>query len=503
MGDQLNIQHSWFGEVNPNTIYVLMEIRQETDYCSHHIQKVVAFFLAMRAFAEELRSRGHTVIYLTLDDPQNLQKIPENLNRILLEHQISLFEYQLPDEYRVDLLLREYCATLSIPFASVDSEHFLSTRTELAEHFAGKKTFLMEGFYRAMRKKHDLLMIDGKPVGGSWNFDHENRKRLPSGVKVPPPLEFRRNVADLLSMISRQGVKTIGTVESDNFIWPVTRAEAIQLLRHFCKHCLSQFGTYQDALTTEHRDLFHSRLSFALNVKLISPREVLDAAVTTWKKNSELISLPQIEGFVRQILGWREYMRGIYWAKMPEYEALNFFGHTAPLPGFYWDGKTKMRCVSHAIQQSLDWSYAHHIQRLMITGNFALLAGIHPDEVDQWYLGIYIDALQWVEITNTRGMSQYADGGIVGTKPYVSSANYIHKMSNYCSTCFYNRELRHGEKACPFNSLYWDFYHRHRGLLEKNPRIGHAYRVLDAMDPDERSKTLEQAAAYRARLDKL
>jgi len=266
-------------------------------------------------------------------------------------------------------------------------------------------------------------------------------------------------------------------------------------------HWFQNFGSYQDALSPEHDWLFHSRLSFVLNVKLISPIEVITRAIQEWESRKSEISFPQIEGFVRQILGWREYVRGIYWAKMPEYEKLNFFNHKRELPSFYWTGETKMRCVGHAVKQSLELAYAHHIQRLMVTGNFALLAGIDPDEVDRWYLGIYIDALQWVEITNTRGMSQFADGGVLATKPYVSSANYIDKMSSYCSGCFYDKKKRTGDGACPFNSLYWDFFARNEKVLRKNPRIGITYKNLDRMS--DLKEVREQAQKYLERIEEL
>ncbi|NVJ46898.1 MAG: hypothetical protein HWE07_07210 [Cytophagia bacterium] len=268
------------------------------------------------------------------------------------------------------------------------------------------------------------------------------------------------------------------------------------------KECLPYFGAYQDAMTTKGWSLFHSRLSFAMNVKLISPQEVIQRTEETWQENQE-IPLSAVEGFIRQILGWREYMRGIYWKFMPGYAKENFFQNDRKLPGWFWSGKTKMKCLSHAIGQSLDYAYAHHIQRLMVTGNFALLAGIHPDEVDQWYLGIYIDAVEWVEITNTRGMSQFADGGIVATKPYVSSANYLHKMSHYCSGCSYDHKKKLGEKACPFNSLYWDFLERNRGSLQKNPRMGMIYRVWDKNSAENKKQIIEQAASYLERIEEL
>ena len=299
-------------------------------------------------------------------------------------------------------------------------------------------------------------------------------------------------------------MKTIGRLaDPTQFDWPVTRDESLQLLQHFLEVRFASFGTYQDAMTTNDHWLFHSRLSFAMNTKMIGPLEIVKAAEAYWYEHQDEVDIAQAEGFIRQIIGWREYMRGIYWAKMPDYAAMNYFGHTESLPAWYWTGNTKMTCLSHAINQSLDVAYAHHIQRLMVTGNFALLLGAHPDEVDQWYLGIYMDAIEWVEITNTRGMSQFADGGIVGTKPYVSSANYIYKMSDYCGQCAYDRKKKYGAGACPFNSLYWDFYDRHRDKLGSNPRIGMMYRVWDKNNSEEKARILAQAAIYKAQKDAL
>ena len=279
--------------------------------------------------------------------------------------------------------------------------------------------------------------------------------------------------------------------------------QSLELLAFFIEECLPFFGTFEDAMTVNAWSVYHSRLSFALNIKMLSPREVIDKAIDAWKMNPDKISYNQIEGFVRQILGWREFMRGVYWQHMPEYSQLNFFGHDKKLPNWFWTGETKMNCLKHAIGQSLEKAYAHHIQRLMVTGNFMLLAGIDPDEIDRWYLGIYIDALDWVEVTNTRGMSQFADGGIVGTKPYVSSAAYIDKMSDYCSGCFYSKSVKVGEKACPFNSLYWHFYERHESKLAKNPRIGMMYNVWKKMDNDNRTALLAQAEYYLKHIEEL
>jgi deoxyribodipyrimidine photolyase-related protein len=502
LGDQLHIHHSWFRERRPDVVYVLMEVRSETDYVRHHIQKVIGFFLAMRHFAVELEAEGHRVHYIRLDDPANRQGIEANLEWLLHEYGATHFEYLLPDEWRLDEALRAFCAGLKgVTSAVLDTEHFLSDRAAVHRQFADKKTYLMEAFYRKMREKHQILMEpDGKtPLFGRWNFDAENRKKLPKQVSIPPATPFYRDVSELADMIQKAGVQTIGRLDVRRFDWPVTRAENLQLLHDFLRFRLRFFGDYQDAMTGRDWLLFHSRLSFALNLKLLHPMEVIQAAVDYWQSHQDLVPYAALEGFVRQIIGWREYMRGIYWAEMPGYRSLNYFGHQAPLPEWYWTGETDMACLHQAITQSLDRAYAHHIQRLMLTGNFALLLGVHPDEVDAWYLGIYMDAVEWVEITNTRGMSQFADGGIVGTKPYVSSANYIHKMSDHCAGCRYDRSLRHGPNACPFNSLYWDFHHRHRALLERNPRIGMVYKVWDGMAEEERRRILEAAGEVRRR----
>ncbi len=503
LGDQLNARHSWFTAqpADDSVLYVLMEMRQETDYAQHHIQKVLAFFLAMRHFADHLRNTGHRVQYLTLDDPANTQCLTDNLDALINQHGAQRFAYQLPDEYRLDEQLKTYVASLTIPTQAVDTEHFYTTRDELARHYGGKN-FIMEFFYRKLRQKHDVLMLDAKtPLTGKWNYDAENRNPLPKNPVIIAPKLFERDVTALHHMIAMQGVETMGTVDPARFIWPVTRDEFLEMLDFFCRECLPKFGTFQDAMHPTEWSLYHARLSFGMNSKLISPKEVVDAAIAEFQRRPDEIGYAQIEGFVRQIIGWREYMRGVYWAKMPDFSALNFFNHTRPLPGWYWTGDTKASCLSHAIGHSLQYAYAHHIHRLMVTGNFALLAGINPDDVDAWYLGVYIDAIEWVEITNVRGMSQFADGGIVGTKPYVSSAAYINKMSPYCKTCFYDKSSRVGERACPFNSLYWDFYDRNRAKLERNPRIGMMYKTWDKMSATDREATLEQAAFWLENLE--
>jgi deoxyribodipyrimidine photolyase-related protein len=503
LGDQLNINHSWYKEVNHQVIYVLMELKSETDYAIHHIQKVTAFFAAMQAFCALLSKHGHCVLYIKLNDPENKQSFSENCNYLIKKHSVNHFQYQLPDEYRLDELLKNYSNNLQIPFTVFNTEHFFSSRNELGEFFKNKKTYVMESFYRHMRKKHCVLMEGDEPISGKWNYDEENRKKLPANHKAIAPLVFNNNVKDIVSYIDKSNIKTIGKIDAENFIWPINRKQSLELMHFFVQHCLPLFGTYQDAMTPEDWSLYHSRLSFSLNCKLISPLEVINQAIEEWKKRPNEIDYNQVEGFVRQIIGWREYMRGIYWLKMPQYAELNYFNHFNNLPDWYWTGKTKMNCLKHTIIQSLNYAYAHHIQRLMITGNFALLAGVHPDEVDKWYLGIYIDAIDWVEITNTRGMSQFADGGIVGTKPYVSSATYIDKMSHYCKSCYYNKAKKTGDKACPFNSLYWNFYARNENKLSGNPRIGMMYNIWHKMKPETKAELLIQADYYLKHINEL
>ncbi len=503
LGDQLNSNHSWFKLVDDTITYVLMEIRSETDYATHHIQKIAGFFSAMQNFAIEMKANGHQVIYFHLNDENNLQAFDKNIYYLIEREKYTHFEYQFPDEYRLDELLKIFCKAISITVDAVDSEHFMSTRYELGDFFKGKKNFLMESFYHMMRKKHHILMEGDKPLTGKWNYDSENRKKLPKDHMPISPLVFHNDVTKILAEINKTTIKTIGTIDAENFVWPINRAQSLALLDFFVTKCLALFGSYQDAMIPNQWSLYHARISFAMNIKLITPLEVINRAIEEWQNRPDEIEYNQLEGFVRQIIGWREYMRGIYWNKMPDYANLNYFNHKEKLPNWFWTGKTKMNCLKDAINQSLNFAYAHHIQRLMVTGNFALLAGIHPDEVDAWYLGIYIDAIEWVEITNTRGMSQFADGGIVGTKPYVSSAAYIDKMSHYCGSCFYKKALKIGDKACPFNSLYWNFYDKNEDKLGRNPRIGMMYNVWHKMKPDAKADLLAQADYYLKNINNL
>ncbi|TKD55892.1 cryptochrome/photolyase family protein [Flavobacterium sp. ASW18X] len=494
LGDQLNSKHNWFSSTDDSVLYLMAEMRQETDYVKHHLQKVVAFFMAMRNFAEELSTKGHQVKYYKINDEDNPQNLNELITQEVSKHQAASFAYQLPDEYRLDQQLLNICKELSCDTSVEDTEHFYTKRKDLEEFFKGKKNLLMESFYRMMRKKHHILMAaDQQPEGGKWNFDHSNRKKWNGAPQIPHERGFRKDATNLLAEIEAAGIVTFGNIPDNNLSWPTSRADSLAVLNHFCKELLVHFGDYQDALHTQEYFLFHSRLSFAMNSKMVSPKEVINKVLDSYYDEDQQIAISQVEGFIRQILGWREYMRGIYWKEMPNYANLNKLDNTNKLPEFFWTGNTKMNCLKHAIGQSLDTAYAHHIQRLMVIGNFSLLAQLHPDQVDQWYLGVYIDAIEWVEITNTRGMSQFADGGIVATKPYVSSANYINKMGNYCKGCHYKHTKKTEKDACPFNALYWNFLDDKKEYFKDNQRMAMMLNLLEKKNASELAQLKERA----------
>ncbi len=504
LGDQLNRDHSWYKDTDDTILYVMMEVKSETNYVKHHIQKICAFFLAMQSFKAYLQGKGHKVLYINLDDRINKQSVTENLKWIIDEYDISTVECQYPDEYRLLEEIDAFFSASGIKTSFVESEHFLINYKEIDQYFKPETSMLMESFYRKMRKQLSILVDENdEPEGGKWNYDHQNRKSLPKGVEIPKRYHVKNDASAVFDKIEKAGIETIGRIEDAAIVWPIDVEQAEAYLNDFIELGLPHFGTYQDALTDRDYLLFHSRLSFALNTKILHPLYVVKRVIDHWCENRNNIDLSNVEGFVRQIIGWREFIRGIYWINMPKYATMNELEHKNTLPKWYWDGNTKMKCLSVAVNQSLDYAYAHHIQRLMVTGNFALLLGCHPNEIDDWYLGIYIDAIEWVEMPNTRGMSQFADGGIVGTKPYVSSANYINKMSDHCKNCHYNYKDKFGDKACPFNSLYWAFYLRHEDKLKNNPRIGMAYRHINKMSDEQKSQYLRKADDIIENMDKL
>jgi deoxyribodipyrimidine photolyase-related protein len=502
LGDQLNPEHRWFTQVRTDVVYVMLELRQETGYVLHHAQKLIAIFAAMRHFADTLKAQGHRVRYVAIDDPSNRGGLEDNLDALLTHYEAQSFAWQWPDEWRLDQQISGWAARQRIPCQAQDTDHFYTQRTELAGLFAGRSQWRMETFYRYMRKRHSVLLdVNGQPQGGQWNYDHDNRKAWKGEPKSPADSRPTHDHTHLWSTIQAADIPSFGQPGAQAFRWPVGRAQALQQLAYFVDHVLAHFGHYQDAMHTDEPWLFHSLLSFALNTKMLNPREVVQSARQAWEQGR--VPLAAAEGFIRQILGWREYVRGVYWAHMPGYAAGNHFGHQRPLPSWFWTGQTSMNCLRHAIGQSLDHAYAHHIQRLMVIGNFALLAGLSPQAVHEWYLGVYIDAFEWVELPNTVGMSQFADGGLLATKPYVSAAAYIHRMSNYCQGCRYKRDQKQGPDACPFNAMYWAFFINKRPQLGKNPRLALVYRQIDRMPPDDQGAMQAAAAALHDRLDLL
>ncbi|MGB0449426.1 MAG: cryptochrome/photolyase family protein [Porticoccaceae bacterium] len=506
LGDQLNSSHSWYRNVDDGVLYVIAELHQEAGYVKHHIQKISAFFAAMENFANALQAAGHQVNHLTLDDSADYKNLSDLISQLCQQHKIKNFVYQQPDEYR----LAQQLKNLSLPTVAIsccDTEHFLLPKEEIVEYIKPGKHNRMESFYRKMRVRFNLLMDSGQPRGGRWNFDGENRQKLkPADIaELPEPLLFANPVAKILQRIEAHNIATIGNA-TESLLWPVNRQQSLELLHFFCDHCLPNFGRFQDAMTaqTDKRwSLYHSRISFALNSKILHPMEVVEAALKRFEETDSPVDIAQVEGFIRQIIGWREYVRAVYWANMPEYAERNVLGADTNLPEYFWTGETRMSCMKQAIDQSLDYAYAHHIQRLMVTGNFAMLAGIDPAQMDSWYLGIYIDAIEWVEMPNTRGMSQFADGGLIATKPYAASGSYINKMSDYCKDCHYSVKERFTEQACPFNSLYWHFMNRHGERFARNPRTAMAYRSWDKMNAEVKQSLLARAEYCLANIESL
>ena len=512
LGDQLNASHSWFSRKDPDVLYVMAELNQELTYTRHHIQKVVAFFLAMRNFASALAKSGHTVHYFSLDDTADFKDLNDWLSVLLSEYPEASFEYQQPDEYRVSEQLKSLSRSLDRPVVCADSEHFFVPFNELGDYFKKDHAHKMEAFYRKVRSRFKVLMSGDKPEGGQWNYDKENRKSLKKDdiEQLVEPKQFRNDASEVIALIEKHGIETIGSIEDRSgkaaIGWPVTRTQAKELLAFFIENCLPHFGDFQDAMTCQspHRwSLYHSRLAFALNTKMLKPEFVVREVEKAYYEAKGALPLAGVEGFIRQILGWREFVRGIYWLNMPDYTQKNALKASRALPDYFWSGKTNMRCMHEAISQSLEQAYAHHIQRLTVTGSFCLMAGIDPDEVEQWYLGIYIDALEWVESPNTRGMALFADDGLLATKPYAVSGNYMSKMSDYCKHCHYNVKAKTGEGACPFNSFYWNFIDTHQKRLLANPRTAMIARAWSKKPDEEKAAIVKQAEQYLKRINTL
>lgn len=485
LGDQLSHDISSLKQCDKkNDIVFMCEIDEEATYVKHHPKKIALIFSAMRHFSEELSQKGFSVDYITLDDKKNTQCFKKELKRAMKRHNTKNVIVTHPSEYRVLQILEGICTI-------IEDDRFFCSKEHFQEWAQDRKQLRMEFFYREMRKKYDILVKNGKPIGGKWNYDHENRNPLKSENKIPKATLFDPDdiTKDVLKLVRKKFNSHFGDLEPFNFA--VTRKEALKVLNEFIAKRLSHFGTYQDAMLEGNPYLYHSHISFYLNCGLLQPRECIDAAIEAYKKDKA--PLNSTEGFIRQILGWREYIRGIYWLKMPDYKHKNFLNAKKALPEFFWTGDTNMNCLKQCITDTQKNAYANHIQRLMVIGNFMLLAGVDPDHVNEWYLLVYADAYEWVELPNVNGMILFSDGGVVASKPYAASGAYINKMSNYCKNCTYNVSEKNGKTACPFNYLYWNFLLKNQKKLSNNQRMKLIYSRLKLMD-EEKIKLIKKDA---------
>ncbi len=499
LGDQLDRDSLLFKELNHEADQLLMvEVSGESTEIISSKQRTVAFLSAMRHFAEDLKTQKLPLYYYTLDD--GLKTFSEALTHHLKQQPFGCIYCVLPGDYRVMREIAEWAKSANIDLEWLPDQHFIAKRGEFKNWLAERKQPRMEYWYRQLRKDRNILMDSDKPVGGQWNFDKENRKSFGKNgpTDVPEPTLFKPD--DITEHVIKDVEKHLPNLSGklDDFIWPVTRQQGRQILDDFIAQRLKHFGDYQDAMWTEQPWLYHSRISLALNLKLISPREVIDAAIKAYE--NQHAPLNAVEGFIRQILGWREYVRGLYWAHKEDWLNMNALNARRDLPHLYWDADTKMTCLQQSVSQVLTHGYGHHIQRLMITGLFALLWGVKPKAIHEWYLAMYVDAVAWVEIPNTLGMSQYADGGIVGSKPYIASGAYIDRMSNYCKQCPFDPKQAHGDTACPFTTLYWAFVDKHQDLLSRNPRLGMQVKNWHRKDADEQDAILKHAEKLHRQL---
>ncbi len=500
LGDQCSATLSALRDLDPAADTVLMaEVLSECTYVLHHQKKIVLVLSAMRHFARALRARGVRVDYVTLDDPANTQSLRGELVRAISRVRPERVVATECGEWRLARDMQGWHEAAGCEVEIRDDTRFLCSIREFRSWAQGKRSLRMEFFYREMRRRYGLLMDEGQPIEGRWNFDAENRKRLPAGIALPQPPSFPPDAITqaVITLVRERFAAHFGTC--DGFDLPVTAADATAALTDFVHNRLPQFGDWQDAMKTGAPTLFHALVSTSLNAGLLEPLAVCQAAAAALR--SGRAPLNAVEGFIRQVLGWREFVRGIYWLKMPEYAALNALAATRKLPWFYWDANTRMNCMRHAIADTRAHAYAHHIQRLMITGNFALLAGLDPAQVDEWYLVVYADAYEWVEMPNTRGMALFADGGVVGSKPYAASGAYINKMSDYCKACEYDVKDAVGDRGCPFNALYWDFMARHADRFAGNQRMAMPLRTLAKMDPARVQRIRARAAGFLAAMD--
>ena len=500
LGDQLTrTLASLRGRAKDDTVVLMMEVWDEASYVKHHQQKIALIFAAMRHFAAELDEAGWTVDYVRLTDPDNSGSFTGEVARAIERHGPREVHVVEAAEWRVQQGLEDWADKFPCPVRILPDDRFLCSKAEFADWAEGRKTLRMEFFYREMRKKTGLLMEGGEPEGGQWNYDSENRKPPKEGLSAPqrPLFEPDEITREVLDLVAQRFADHFGDLEP--FQWPVTREQAEQAADAFFAERLPEFGDYQDAMVHGEDDLFHSMLSTSINLGLLDPLELCRRAEEEYRDGRA--PLNAVEGFIRQLIGWREYVRGFYWHRMPGLAEANELDAARPLPEFYWTGETDMRCLADCVRSTRSNAHAHHIQRLMVLGNFALIAGIEPKAVQDWYLAVYADAYEWVELPNVAAMVLYADGGMLASKPYAASGNYINRMSNYCSACSYSVSKKTGEGACPFNPLYWHFMARNRKRLENNPRIGQVYSTWDRMGEAKQREYLASAEAFLETLE--
>jgi deoxyribodipyrimidine photolyase-related protein len=498
LGDQLAPGLSSLRDAEAGDVILMAEVAEEATYVRHHKKKIAFLFAAMRHFAAELRAAGHDVRYVKLDDAGNAGSLRGEVSRALeAVPGLTGVVVTKPGEWRLLADMEAWRDLLPVRVELRDDTRFIVPLTEFFAWAKGRKQLRMEFFYREVRRKTGLLMDGEEPAGGQWNFDHDNRKRLPKSLTPPPRFlpEPDALTREVIALVAKRFPDHFGDLEP--WVFATTRAGAEAARDHFIGEILPGFGDWQDAMAKGEPWMWHSLLSIYINCGLLDPLDVCRRAEAEWREGRA--PLNAVEGFIRQIIGWREYVRGIYWLKMPAYAETNTLAAHRPLPDFYWTGKTDMRCMAEAIGQTKRQAYAHHIQRLMVTGNFALIAGLDPAMVNEWYLLVYADAYEWVELPNTHGMALHADGGLMASKPYAASGNYINKMSDYCASCAFDVTAKSGPRACPFNYLYWDFIARNRDKLAGNPRMALIYKALDRLDPEG---LLAMQAEANAFLDK-
>ncbi len=482
--DQLTRSLPIFEKIDKEGDIILMcEVKDEATRIKHHKKKIAFLFSAMRHFAAELERDGYRVCYTKLDDENNRHSFFEEVERHINKHQLDTVIVTEPSEYDVLENMRGWSDKLECTVEILDDPRFLCRKEEFAEWAQERKNLRMEFFYREMRKRYKILMDGDAPQGGDWNYDSQNRKPPKDGLKVPEPKHYAPDdiTKEVMELVAEHFSEHFGDLEP--FYFAVTRRQALEILKDFIENRLPDFGDYQDAMMQDEPWMYHSHISFYLNCGLLDPKECIARAEEAYHDGSA--PLNAVEGFIRQILGWREFIRGVYWLKMPEYRDANALNARRSLPDFFWTGETKMNCLRQCITETKKNAYAHHIQRLMVTGNFTLLTGMHPDEVNEWYWIVYADAFEWVELPNVSGMILFADDGVFASKPYAAGGAYINRMSNYCKNCSYSVTKKNGDKACPFNYLYWNFLLEHEDKFRKNPRMAMVYRSKDKMGEEK------------------